>query len=180
MRIRDGDYGRGVKRWSDIAPDRLKVAPLIDADACAIMYTSGSTGPPKGVLLSHNTVVQSARAAATHIQNNSDDRLLGVLPLSFDFGLSQLTTMMLVGGTLVLTQSEHRHGITEDRYWITTSMDWQWFQQCGSHLFDSFRRKRLYWTMCVTLPTAVALYRQIFKKPGQRFSLKRATILCTA
>jgi len=66
------------------------------------MYTSGSTGPPKGVLLTHHTVVQSARAAATHLQNEISDRIIGALPLSFDYGLSQLSTLCLVGGTLVL------------------------------------------------------------------------------
>ncbi|MDH3459131.1 MAG: long-chain fatty acid--CoA ligase, partial [Gemmatimonadota bacterium] len=78
---------------------------LIDRDGCALIYTSGSTGLPKGVLLTHETVVQSARSAATHLRNCADDRALGVLPLSFDFGLSQLTTMALVGGTLVMPRA---------------------------------------------------------------------------
>ena len=78
---------------------------LIGADPGFIMYTSGSTGLPKGVLLTHQTVVQSARSAATHLFNRDDDRAIGVLPLSFDFGLSQLTTMALVGGALVMPRA---------------------------------------------------------------------------
>ncbi len=76
--------------------------PVIDRDLCAILYTSGSTGLPKGVMLSHQIVVQSGMAAARHLENKPDDRILCVLPLSFDFGLSQLTSVFLVGGTLVL------------------------------------------------------------------------------
>lgn len=91
--------------WEDVPEDDYSGARLIDKDNCAIIYTSGSTGAPKGVLLSHATVTQSARAAATHLNNSVDDRILGVLPLSFDYGLSQLTTMLLVGGTLVLPKA---------------------------------------------------------------------------
>jgi len=89
----------------DIEPVDCRLPRLIGADPAFIMYTSGSTGLPKGVLLTHETVVQSARSAASHLQNRDDDRAIGVLPLSFDFGLSQLTTMALVGGALVMPKA---------------------------------------------------------------------------
>ena len=89
----------------DVEPADGKLPRLIGADPAFIIYTSGSTGSPKGVLLTHETVVQSARSAATHLRNRDDDRAIGVLPLSFDFGLSQLTTMALVGGTLVMPKA---------------------------------------------------------------------------
>jgi acyl-CoA synthetase (AMP-forming)/AMP-acid ligase II len=66
-----------------------------------IIYTSGSTGRPKGVMLSHRNIVAGARSVARYLKLGEDDRLLGVLPYSFDYGLNQLTTMMLVGGTVV-------------------------------------------------------------------------------
>ena len=91
--------------WTEIKSSTGALPRLVDQDNCAIIYTSGSTGLPKGVLLKHHLVTQSARAAVTHLQNSGDDRALGVLPLSFDFGLSQLTTMLLVGGTLVLPRA---------------------------------------------------------------------------
>lgn len=91
--------------FDEVEPVDGPDARLIGADPAFIMYTSGSTGQPKGVLLSHQTVVQSARAAASHLHNRDDDRAIGVLPLSFDYGLSQLTTMALSGGTLVLPKA---------------------------------------------------------------------------
>lgn len=94
-----------VHAWESLPEHEYSGTHLIDKDNCAIIYTSGSTGAPKGVLLNHAIVTQSARAAATHLGNKVDDRILGVLPLSFDFGLSQLTTMLLVGGTLVLPKA---------------------------------------------------------------------------
>lgn len=75
--------------------------PRIDTELAMILYTSGSTGRPKGVMLSHRNLLAGARSVARYLNLAEDDRLLGVLPYSFDYGLNQLTTMMLVGGTLV-------------------------------------------------------------------------------
>lgn len=75
--------------------------PRLDKDLAAIIYTSGSTGKPKGVMLSHRNILAGARSVARYLGLRSDDRLLSVLPYSFDYGLNQLTTMMLMGGTIV-------------------------------------------------------------------------------
>ena len=74
----------------------------IDADVAAILYTSGSTGQPKGVVLSHRNLVAGALSVAGYLDNRAEDRLLCVLPLSFDYGLSQLTTAFASGACAVL------------------------------------------------------------------------------
>jgi acyl-CoA ligase (AMP-forming) (exosortase A-associated) len=74
----------------------------IDTDMTAILYTSGSTGNPKGVVLSHRNMVAGARSVASYLENTPHDRILAVLPLSFDAGLSQLTTAFSVGASVVL------------------------------------------------------------------------------
>ncbi len=76
--------------------------PLTGNDLAAILYTSGSTGKPKGVVLSHSNIVLGAKSVAQYLQNTAADRILAVLPLSFDYGLSQLTTSFLVGAECVL------------------------------------------------------------------------------
>ena len=70
---------------------------VIDGDMAAILYTSGSTGRPKGVVLSHRNLVAGAESVSQYLENTPDDRILSVLPLSFDYGLNQLTTAFRVG-----------------------------------------------------------------------------------
>lgn len=74
----------------------------IDADMAAILYTSGSTGKPKGVVLSHRNMVAGAESVSSYLEITAQDRVLAVLPLSFDYGLSQLTTAFLRGAAVVL------------------------------------------------------------------------------
>ena len=74
----------------------------IDSDMVAILYTSGSTGKPKGVVLSHRNMVAGAVSVASYLQNSPDDRILSVLPFSFDYGFSQLSTAFLTGACVVL------------------------------------------------------------------------------
>lgn len=75
---------------------------VIDLDMAAILYTSGSTGMPKGVVLSHRNMLAGAASVSQYLANSADDRILSVLPLSFDAGLSQLTTAFASGATAVL------------------------------------------------------------------------------
>jgi acyl-CoA ligase (AMP-forming) (exosortase A-associated) len=79
--------------------------PVLENDLAAIIYTSGSTGLPKGVALSHHNLVVGAQIVSAYLQNTSDDRILAVLPFSFDYGLNQLTTALQIGATLVLQRS---------------------------------------------------------------------------
>lgn len=75
---------------------------VIDSDIVSIFYTSGSTGKPKGVVLSHRNMVTGARSVSQYLANVPSDRLLAVLPFSFDYGFSQLSTAFCVGASVVL------------------------------------------------------------------------------
>ena len=92
-----------MKAWEDLEQGAPKeAAPGIDADLAAILYTSGSTGSPKGVMLSHQNLLTGARSVCSYLGLRDDDRLLSLLPFSFDYGLNQLLDMCLLGGTTVL------------------------------------------------------------------------------
>lgn len=92
----------GIHNWSDLQGNELPSCKIEPEDLAALVYTSGSTGAPKGVMLSHHNIVLGAESVAYYLNNTSDDRLLSLLPFSFDYGLNQLMCMLLVGGTVVL------------------------------------------------------------------------------
>ncbi len=103
--IDDKDESRSwsTLAWSDFVESaRFSGWSTSDNDVASILYTSGSTGKPKGVVLSHRNMVSGAISVASYLQNRSDDRLLAVLPFSFDAGFSQLTTAFHVGACAVL------------------------------------------------------------------------------
>jgi len=54
------------------------------------------------VVLSHKNMMTGAKSVAQYLENTPDDRLLAVLPFSFDYGFSQLTTSFRVGASVVL------------------------------------------------------------------------------
>ncbi|MCW8834556.1 MAG: acyl-CoA ligase (AMP-forming), exosortase A system-associated [Colwellia sp.] len=94
-----------VMSWSyfaNLTCDKAEPSPITGNDMAAILYTSGSTGKPKGVVLSHSNIVLGAKSVAEYLQNTANDKVLAVLPLSFDYGLSQLTTSFLVGAECIL------------------------------------------------------------------------------
>ena len=76
--------------------------PTIEKDLAAILYTSGSTGKPKGVMLSHAQVVAGSSIVSTYLRISDQDRILAVLPFSFDAGMNQLMTAFQQGATLIL------------------------------------------------------------------------------
>jgi acyl-CoA ligase (AMP-forming) (exosortase A-associated) len=76
-----------------------------ESDLGTILYTSGSTGMPKGVSTSQRNVVVGAQIVSEYLENTPEDRILSALPLNFDAGMSQFTTSLRAGATLYLLRS---------------------------------------------------------------------------
>jgi len=85
--------------------ERFRAPRLIDQDLCLIIYTSGSTGYPKGVMLTHANVDSNIGSICSYLRNTADDVVLGVLPLSFNYGLLQVLTGVRAGFAVLLERS---------------------------------------------------------------------------
>lgn len=70
--------------------------PVEDGDAL-VVATSGSTGEPKGVVLTHSAVAASARASSKALEVDPDDHWLACLPVAHIGGLSVITRALITG-----------------------------------------------------------------------------------
>lgn len=84
----------------DAFGDALPPSAAAPDDLAAILYTSGSTGLPKGVMLSHANLWLGAESVASYLKIAPDDRVLAVLPLSFDYGQNQLLSAWYAGAAV--------------------------------------------------------------------------------
>jgi len=73
-----------------------------DTDPAMIVYTSGTTGEPKGVTLSHLNVVANTTSIVEYLRLKREDRVMAVLPFPYVYGKSLLNTHFYVGGTVVI------------------------------------------------------------------------------
>jgi len=99
--LEPGDLPAGVRL--EVEPGAGDALPRSAADPdalAAILYTSGSTGRPKGVMLSHANLWLGANSVAHYLEIAPEDRVLGVLPLSFDYGQSQLLSTWAAGAAV--------------------------------------------------------------------------------
>lgn len=87
-----------------LAPQLLRRSyPDIDEenDLAAIMFTSGSTSKPRGVMVSHRNIISNTSSIVEYLQLTEQDRIMVVLPFFYCFGTSVLHTHLRVGGSLV-------------------------------------------------------------------------------
>ncbi len=73
----------------------------IDMDLASIIYTSCSTGPPKGVMMTHFNMVSAANSIIKYLEKTEEDIILNTIPMSFDYGLYQVLMGFKVGATIV-------------------------------------------------------------------------------
>ena len=77
-------------------------AALADDDLAVLLYTSGTSGKPKGVMLTHGNLESNVKAGIEHARLSHADAFLGVLPQFHSFGLTALTLIPLFLGTRVI------------------------------------------------------------------------------
>lgn len=75
-------------------------------DNAIILYTSGTTGLPKGAMLSHENVYSNARDVGTYLGINADDRVVATLPVFHVFALTVVVNAPLNQGATILLEPQ--------------------------------------------------------------------------
>lgn len=100
-------HGEVEHDWPNLAYMRQYIQPrvffdCIGNDNAAIIYSSGSTGRAKGILISHRNLADGADIVAEYLETREEDRIGCVLSFNFDYGLNQIWQTLRVGATLYL------------------------------------------------------------------------------
>jgi len=95
-----GGEAPGTRAWEETLarePDTFASVDRDDGELAVILYTSGTTGKPKGVALSHGNLAANARSAASLYELDRTQWGLSVLPLSHSYGLTLMNTSAILG-----------------------------------------------------------------------------------
>jgi acyl-CoA synthetase (AMP-forming)/AMP-acid ligase II len=87
---------------ADSAPIATNSPEIKRGDLAAIMFTSGSTGQPRGVMISHGNIIANTESIVEYLTLTSADSIMAVLPFHYCFGTSLLHTHLAVGGTVAI------------------------------------------------------------------------------
>jgi len=103
-RITDRNNGKTIG-WNEVVasrPDAYSTRDVRPENPAVILFTSGSTGQPKGVVLSHDAVGAFVKWTARQFRISSEDRIAVPSPLGFDLSTFDIFNMALRGATCVL------------------------------------------------------------------------------
>jgi acyl-CoA synthetase (AMP-forming)/AMP-acid ligase II len=162
--------GRRVRHLADLSPltadsERGVVESLTTSDRAMLQFTSGSTGQPKGVPLSHGNLRCQADGIIAHTSLTPADRLLHVMPLHHTNGVNnQLIAPFLAGASVALVDRFQAEQIEDQigEYGATymTGVPTM-YSRVLPYLRDRAKRRSLRFLRCGSAPITVQLHQQI-------------------
>jgi acyl-CoA synthetase (AMP-forming)/AMP-acid ligase II len=156
--LTSGDMLRRLSKPADIATPIVSTddiprsgtfqpLPRIGDDVAQVVYTSGSTGLPKGVVISHANLWAGMRAVVDYLGITENDRIASLLPFSFDYGFNQLLCCVGTGATLVVETSPIPRRILEtlrsQRITVLPAVPPLWLQLLSVEVFRTERLEDL-------------------------------------
>jgi long-chain acyl-CoA synthetase len=106
--IMDDEVSSGLFSYNKIQeefPSTLLVQKTLECDLAYLLYTSGSTGDPKGVMTTHRSSLFAIEIAIEYLGLNENDIVTSPMPLSYSHGFNQLLKTFWIGATLILEKS---------------------------------------------------------------------------
>jgi long-chain acyl-CoA synthetase len=98
-----GSYLRNIDSILPHGAAREIQLPVVEArDLAAVMFTSGSTAKPRGVMVTHGNIIANTNSIIEYLGLTENDSVMTVLPFHYCFGTSLLHTHLRVGGRLVI------------------------------------------------------------------------------
>lgn len=89
------------------------VKTVLNSDLALLLPTSGSTGNPKLVRISHKNLLANTKSICKYMNLTEEDRAITSLPMSYTYGLSVINTHLHVGGSVFLTTAK----VMQRRFW---------------------------------------------------------------
>jgi len=147
------------------AGSKLRPPALAREDFAMMQFTSGSTGQPKGVLLTQGNLLCNAEGVIAHTQLTPADRLLHVMPLHHTNGINnQLVVPFIAGASVVLVERFRAEDIedllAEFKPTYMTGVPTM-YSRVLPHLSDRKKRASLRFLRCGSAPITPELHRQI-------------------
>jgi long-chain acyl-CoA synthetase len=151
-------HAKDLKALRGGAP--LRAVPCDREDMAAILYTSATTGRPKGVMLTHANIVSNAFATVHHLRMTEEDRGLCALPMFHCFGQNAImNSLVTAGGALVLHErfvpDAFVAAVAEHRITILYAVPTMYILFLAMPKRPDFASVRMCFSAAATLPTDV-------------------------
>jgi amino acid adenylation domain-containing protein len=107
-------------------PQHIPYTPSTPIDIAYVIFTSGTTGIPKGVMITHQSALNTIYAINELIKLNSESKILGISDLSFDLSVYDIFGTFSVGATLVLPDASCTHDQAKLLAFVKTTVVTVW------------------------------------------------------
>lgn len=165
-----------LQRGASVSGAALKAeeAEVVPGDVVLLQYTSGTTGFPKGAMLTHFNVINNALAAADHMGVHEDDRICGPVPFYHCFGSILFVLGAMVSGAAMIVPAPmfHAHktleAVEKEQCTALYGVPTMFIAEMEEIDFDAFNLRSLRTGIMAGAPVDKELYEAVTQRMGAR------------